>query len=170
MPLTKAKDLKGQRFGKLTVLARDYGVEDSRAHWLCLCDCGSTATKKGKYLLNGDTRSCGCDQREMRANGNPKYGGNAASRREYTIWRSMKSRCLTPSSSNYRFYGGRGVTVCDRWRDDFNAFLADMGLCPEGYTLDRIDPFGHYEPDNCRWASWETQHKNLRSHHAALRS
>jgi hypothetical protein len=174
VPLTKAKDLTGQRFGKLTVVCRsDPPNPTRRAHWLCRCDCGADAVKNGKYLLCGDTTSCGCDQRAMRARGNPKYGATIARldhRREYTIWRSMKSRCLTPSSSNYRFYGAKGVAVCDRWRDDFCAFLADMGPCPEGYTLDRIDPFGHYTPDNCRWATWAEQHKNLRSHHAARRS
>ena len=155
-------DLTGLRFGKLTVLHREPKTWSNRAFWRCLCDCGEVAIKMGKYLKCGDTKSCGCTQSAMRAAGNPKYGG-AARRdhpREYTIWRSMKSRCLTPSSSNYRFYGGRGVTVCDRWRDDFMAFMADMGPCPGGLTLDRINPHGNYEPGNCRWV---THAENVRN-------
>jgi hypothetical protein len=159
------KVLLGRRFGKLVVLERHQNPASMRAFWLCRCDCGTEAVKMGKYLLNGDTRSCGCDQRTYRARGNHKHGDIIAKldhKREYTIWRSMKSRCYTPSSSNYRFYGAKGVSVCDRWLSDFRHFIADMGQCPPDYTLDRINPSGNYEPDNCRWASWELQHKNLR--------
>jgi len=154
--------LVGQRFGRLLVVAPAQGVR--RSYWLCQCDCGQRAVKMGKYLLNGDTQSCGCKQDEYRAQGNHKYDDMPIThRREYISWRSMKSRCYVVSSSNYRFYGARGVTVCDRWRDDFAAFVEDMGRRPEGLTLDRIDPEGHYEPSNCRWATWEVQHKNLRA-------
>ncbi len=165
MGLSAAINLTGRRFGQLTVVERAPNA-GRRAMWRCLCDCGTVAVKKGKYLLNGDTNSCGCAQRQRRESGNPKYGDTAKGRREYTIWRSMKSRCYTPTSSNFKFYGARGVTVCDRWRDDYAEFLADMGPCPADYTLDRIDPRGNYEPSNCRWASWDVQHGNLRRHHA----
>jgi hypothetical protein len=170
VPPTSVKDLTGQRFGQLTVIDRAPRA-NPRAFWRCRCDCGTITVKMGKYLLCGDTHSCGCAQRTMRAAGNPLQG-NARNlhKREYTIWRSMKSRCSTPSSSNYKFYGAKGVTVCDRWRDDFRTFFADMGPCPANWTLDRIDPAGHYEPGNCRWASWDTQHKNLRSHAARRKS
>lgn len=166
MPMTTAKDLTGERFGKLRVLHRE-PKENPRAFWRCLCDCGTETVKMGKYLLCGDTNSCGCEQRASRARGNPRQGGGTASMREYGIWRSMKSRCYVKSSSNYRYYGAKGVTVCDRWLKDFRVFLADMGPCPENYTIDRIDPCGNYEPANCRWLSWPDQHRNLRSHHAA---
>lgn len=157
-------NLTGQRFGQLTVIGRADGENRKRSYWRCQCDCGTECVKLGKYLTIGHTKSCGCAQRAYRAKGNQKYGGIAKTthKREYTIWRSMKSRCTTPSSSNFKFYGGRGVTICDRWRDDFSAFMADMGRCPEGQTLDRIDPNGHYTPENCRWATWETQHRNTR--------
>jgi hypothetical protein len=167
MPITNVKDLTGMRFGQLLVIQRSPRPNNPRAFWECRCDCGRIAVKMGKYLLNGDTTSCGCAQVAHRARGNPKHGAIIARldhRREYTIWRSMKSRCYTKSSSNYRFYGARGVTVCERWLDSFLNFLADMGPCPEGLTLDRIDPFGNYEHNNCRWASWADQHRNLRSH------
>jgi hypothetical protein len=162
-------DLVGQRFGKLVVERRAKPNTNARqrAHWRCRCDCGRTTVKLGKYLTNGDTRSCGCEQRAMRARGNVKHRGiiGGHKEREYGIWRSMKSRCYVTSSSNYRFYGGRGVRICDRWLKDYAAFRADMGPCPEGFTIDRIDPSGNYEPSNCRWASWADQHRNLRVHH-----
>ena len=171
MALSPAKDLTGQRFGLLTVVERAPRQKARRASWMCRCDCGQTAVKMGKYLLNGDTRSCGCEQKAMRAsgNGNRKYGDMARThRREYTIWRAMKSRCYVESSSNFAHYGGRGITVCDRWRDDFAAFIADMGPCPEGFTLDRVDPAKSYDPSNCRWASWLTQHNNTRRNRMVL--
>lgn len=157
---TQARDLTGQRFGKLVALERaDH--PSTRAHWRCRCDCGNEATKNSKYLLCGDTRSCGCDQRAMRAAGNQRYGRLPKSYpREYSIWRSVKSRCCTKSSAGYEHYGAKGITICDRWRDDFAAFLADMGPCPDGLTIDRRDPAGHYTPDNCRWATWAVQAAN----------
>lgn len=157
-------ELTGQQFGRLTVLHREPMNWTRRAFYRCLCACGTECVKMAKYLRNGDTSSCGCAQREMRARGNVKHGAGVGGvkTREYRIWRSMKSRCYTPTSSNYRFYGARGVRVCDAWRDDFSSFLADMGPCPEGHTIDRIDPERHYEPSNCRWATWSTQHNNTR--------
>ncbi len=155
--------MSGLRFGKLLVIQRATGDNHKRAYWLCRCECGREAVKMGKYLRCGDTQSCGCDQQAMRAAGNPVQGLLPKRfPREYTIWRSMKSRCYVRSSSNYRFYGARGVTVCDQWRSDFRAFMADMGPCPPDLTLDRIDPSGAYEPSNCRWETWEVQHKNVR--------
>lgn len=163
---TKPLDLTGQRFGNLVVLHREPRPDNPRCFWRCVCDCGTETVKMGKYLTNGDTRSCGCVQRAYRAKGNVTHGGSkgGTKTREYRAWRDMKCRCYTKTSSNFRFYGGRGVTVCDRWRNDFPAFLADMGPCPDGLTLDRINPFGNYEPDNCRWATWSEQHRNLRRH------
>jgi len=156
-----AAELTGQRFGKLIVLRRM--PSERRTLWECLCDCGAMSIKKGKYLVNGDTRSCGCEQRAYRASGHNKYSDMPEKfPREYSVWRSMKSRCYVKSSSGYRFYGARGVTVCDRWRTDFRAFITDMGPCPENLTIDRIDPSGNYAPENCRWATWEVQYHNKR--------
>jgi hypothetical protein len=162
MPPTTVKTLTGQRFGKLVVIERAPRPDSKRAYWVCQCDCGRTAVKMGKYLLCGDTSSCGCEQRAMRARGNNhRYADLPKThRREYTIWRSMKSRCYVTSSSNFKFYGAKGITVCERWRTDFALFLEDMGPCPPEFTLDRIDPAKPYEPANCRWASWLTQHNN----------
>lgn len=163
MVFTTAKDLTGSRFGKLVVVQRAEQQRGRRAHWLCQCDCGQLAVKNSKYLLCGDTTSCGCEQKAMRARGNMKHGATPAKRtREYHLWRSMKSRCYVKSSSGFRHYGARGVTVCQRWLESFPAFLEDMGRCPQGWTLDRIDANGNYEPSNCRWAAWETQYSNKR--------
>jgi hypothetical protein len=171
VPPTTAPDLIGQRFGQLVVLSRAPANTNAtkRAHWLCRCDCGTEIVKLGKYLLCGDTSSCGCAQRAMRERGNVKHGGiiGGHKMREYGIWRSMKSRCYVRSSSNFKFYGAVGVTICEQWREDFPAFLRDMGPCPQNYSIDRIDPNGNYEPSNCRWASWAVQHVNTRRHHAA---
>lgn len=160
--LTTVKDLTGQVFGKLTVLERAPRPGSKRAFWLCRCVCGQQTVKMGKYLLSGDTSSCGCEQKAMRARGNAKYGAIQAKDhpREYSIWRSMKSRCYVRSSSNYKFYGALGVTICDRWRGDFSAFLSDMGVCPPEHTIDRIENDKGYEPGNCRWATWEMQLNN----------
>jgi hypothetical protein len=190
MQRSTAKDLVGQTFGNLTVLRRADGMSDAvfdqfagapsgqnlnevflaatapkrrRAHWICQCSCGRVVVKNGKYLLCGDTTSCGCEQRAMRARGNPLQG-NARNLhpREYSIWRSMKSRCYVKSSSNYKFYGAKGVRICDSWLTHFNVFIRDMGPCPQAKTIDRIDTTGDYEPGNCRWATWDEQHQNTR--------
>lgn len=122
-------------------------------------------------MLCGDTTSCGCAQRDMWATAGHKFGSVVAKRdfkREYTIWRSMKSRCYVKTASNYRFYGGRGIAMCDQWRDDFLAFLGDMGRCPDGLTIERNDPDGNYEPANCRWATWKEQHSLKRQKRAPV--
>src|SRR6187397_1802837 len=164
MPLTIATDITNQRFGKLIAIGRDMTVQSLRAHWICRCDCGQTVTKMAKYLLCGDTRSCGCAQRAYRATGNIKHGGAHHGRmtREYRSWRDAKERCFNKSKRTYRLYGGRGITMCREWRTDFAAFLRHVGPCPSGGTLDRSDVNGHYEPGNVRWISQQQQCNNQR--------
>jgi hypothetical protein len=162
--LTTVKDLTGQTFGRLTVLRRE-PRPSTRAFWLCHCECGRTTVKMGKYLLCGDTRSCGCAQVECRAGGNPKHGGATGGHLtvEYISWRSAKERCYNPRQRVYRHYGGRGIRMCDRWLRDFGAFLADMGPRPARHSLDRWpDMNGDYEPGNCRWATQKQQVANRR--------
>jgi hypothetical protein len=143
-------DLTGKRFGKLIALRFLYSKNNS-AFWLVKCDCGKESEKKAKYLLNGDTTSCGCIlSKDGRSN-----------TRIYGIWQSMMTRCYNKNRRSYKDYGGKGIVVCDRWQD-FNNFKDDTR---EGYsdelTLDRFpDRHGNYEPGNTRWADMYQQAKN----------
>lgn len=149
-------DLSGTRFGRL-VATRTVPSKPGRVTWECICDCGRVVRVRAAYLVNGDTKSCGCRQ-----HGNNKtHGGTGTA--EYTCWKSMISRCETPSATGYRNYGGRGISVCSRWRRSFPAFLRDMGLRPHpDWSIDRKDNDGNYTPKNCRWADPKTQHDNQR--------
>jgi hypothetical protein len=155
------KNIVGQRFHKLTVIQHT-GTHPvtRRALWNCLCDCGKEVVVPGSMLINGNTRSCGCLQsdkardRALRTNG--KHGKAARGKRasEYDAWRSMKQRCFNPNCRLYDQSGGRGITVCERWKDSFANFLKDMGNKPyPNLFLNRIDKDGIYEPSNCRWAT-----------------
>jgi hypothetical protein len=107
-------------------------------------------------------RVAGCFLRPRSVKHGYSGGREMPRRREYASWVAMKARCANPRAQNYVHYGGRGITVCARWRDSFEAFLEDLGERPGGTTLDRIDPDGHYEPGNVRWATWKEQRQNRR--------
>ena len=151
------KDRTGERYGRLTVLWREANrVEPSgavRAQWRCLCDCGGAIVVSGQGLSRGHTRSCGCLQREKV----PKHGMSRT--KVYRNWVAMRQRCENPNHQHYHLYGGAGKTVCERWKDFVN-FYADVGDCPPGMTLDRIDGSRGYEPGNVRWASRQQQANN----------
>lgn len=158
-------DITGQRFGRLLVVSFSY-MKNRHAFWNCLCDCGNECQIRGGRLRNGDTKSCGCFQIEQSIKRNCTNGLSYHPLRK--MYQSMITRCYNPNVKDYHNYGGRGITVCARWRDSFANFLEDMGERPEGYTLDRIDNDGSYSPENCRWASLLQQGNNKRSNRFLL--
>ncbi len=134
--------------------------ENHIVYWWCRCDCGT----EGEKHFN-QSGSCGCLQKEQITRRNTKHGYSPANARapEYIAWRSMLNRCYNPNTPKYPNYGGRGIAVCDRWRHDFSAFLADVGHKPSpDHSLDRINNDMGYSPDNCRWATNSEQNNNRR--------
>lgn len=155
----RIKDMTGQRFGRLTVVGYVGKVAGNKAAWLCQCDCGRSITVVGESLRRGHTTTCGC----LRNWPKPKEHHGKAHSPEYAVWSHMIQRCTNPARSGYHLYGGRGIKVCQRWRDSFVAFLEDVGPRPSlNHTLDRIDNDGNYEPGNCRWVTADVQSSNTR--------
>lgn len=160
-------DLTGQRFGRLTVI----GFAESRKRkngsteifWNCVCDCGKvTKPIRTRSLRHGAIRSCGCLKRDEVKKRSTKHG--LYNSRIYQTWADMKSRCYNSKHKAYRHYGGRGITVCEEWRNDFKAFY-DWAIANGYYddlSIDRIDVNGNYEPSNCRWATAKVQIHNRR--------
>jgi len=150
-------DLTGNRFGMLVVLFEDGRTNDGKIKWRCQCDCGKTHSVSGKHLRKKSIKSCGCD----RGKGLRTHGLSHTQAHKH--WIAMLVRCNSPNRSRWKDYGGRGITVCDRWVESFENFYADMGDPPVGYTLDREDNEKSYSPDNCRWATAKTQGRNRRN-------
>lgn len=160
--MSKIKDLTGQKFTRLTVLGL-HEIRAKNSYWHCVCECGNKMITRSDALKSGRAKSCGCLHKESASNicksRNTTHG--KAGSKTYKIWVGMLSRCTNPNTNCFKSYGGRGISICERWRT-FENFIADMGECPPGLSIDRIDVNGDYEPSNCRWADMKTQSRNKR--------
>jgi hypothetical protein len=142
----------GLRVGKLQVLWPALSARKPQ-RWVCKCDCGNRVDLTAVIILGGKTTSCGCDH-QWKTHG-------LSDTVEYQTWLSMIKRCENQNHHKYPRYGGRGIKICERWRTNFENFYADMGQRPsDKHSIDRIDNDGHYEPGNCRWATWSEQRRN----------
>lgn len=157
------KDISGKRYGRLVAIEPVGKNKKGLTLWRCKCDCGNEKITTVTMLNAGKTSSCGCYQHERRVINATKHGKRNT--RQYTIWFHMKERCYNPKCREYRFYGARGVEMCKEWLNDFKSFY-DWSL-KNGYqdnlTIDRIDFYGNYEPNNCRWITIQEQQCNRRN-------
>lgn len=151
-------------FDRLKVIKRVENDKHKNSMWLCQCVCGETRVVRGSHLTGKNTRSCGCLDREIVAKNSVKHGMRYT--RIYNIWRKMKERCLNRNSDNYRYYGARGVKVCDEWMS-FSGFYewSKISGYRDDLTIDRINVFGNYCPSNCRWATMQEQNNNTTRNH-----
>lgn len=164
-------DLSGRKYGRLIVLYIDGKTSyDGKLKWRCKCDCGREITTVGSRLKRNITRSCGCLNQDkeirlsrgLKGDKNPNFLHGLRKTPEYKTWQNMLNRCRNEKSPDYKYYGGRGIVVCERWRS-FKHFLEDMGKKPHPtYSIDRINNNGNYEPSNCRWATKKEQSINTR--------
>lgn len=164
------KDLTGEKFGRLTVIGIQ-PTETRKTYWICQCDCGNLKVVRSDSLQAGRIRSCGCLKKEQDkinlalSESKKKYAGTGikvVGSRLYGVWQNMKTRCYNPHNAKYHRYGGRGIRVCDEWKDNYIAF--HEWAITHGYsdelTIDRIDNDGDYTPDNCRWTTVKEQCRN----------
>jgi len=149
-------DICGMKYGRLSVISRGLKMPSGKYKWNVKCDCGKQLSVEGNNLKTGHTRSCGCLPLEQKTT-HGMWGT-----REYTTWRRMKERCLNPNDAGYKYWGGRGIKVCDSWLK-FENFFADMGEKPKDMTLERKNNDGNYSPDNCKWATYQEQNNNNRT-------
>lgn len=160
-------DLRGQRFGRLTVIDLAERKDGHTSWWVCKCDCGNVKEVRRSCLIKGFTKSCGCyNSEKAREHGKQmltKHGWYGT--RVYNIWRQIVDRCENPKCSQYKNYGGRGIRICQEWRESPQAFCewAMLNGCTNALTIDRINVNGNYEPSNCRWITMVEQQTNKRN-------
>ena len=158
----------GNKYGKLLVLEflGKRKTTTDHSYWLCGCDCGGTHETTGTSLRSGNTtqcKQCASEQKSLTKTVHGcSHGSKSSGTGAYKTWRNMKIRCYQESAINYHSYGGRGISICDRWMgvDGFVNFLADMGERPENHSIDRIDNDGNYSPENCKWSTHKDQSLN----------
>lgn len=156
------KDIKSQKFNRLTVIEYVGLDKNFKRLWKCKCDCGREIVVDTSSLTTGNTKSCGCYKNEMIKTLNLKHGKSHI--KLYYVWQEMKKRCLNPKSKSYKNYGKRGITVCNEWADNFETFAkwAIRNGYKEGLSIDRVNNNGNYEPNNCRWVTSKIQTRNTR--------
>lgn len=154
----------GAKYGRWTVIADPEPGPHRKKRVLCRCRCGTEKLVQLSSLENGLSRSCGCLSVELTRKRFTSHGARIGQRwsKEYRAWNDMKSRCLNPNVIGYKNYGGRAITICERWKNSFAAFSSDMGRAPKGASLDRRDNDKGYFPDNCRWGTAKEQTRNRR--------
>lgn len=161
-------DLVGRRYERLTVIARAGTDSGGHSTWTCLCDCGKYTTVSSSHLNSGSVKSCGCYGRDWSSRRLLKHGFSHT--RIFNIWKNMIARCEQPERADFCWYGGRGICVCEEWKNDFLNFK--KWALQNGYadqlTLDRVDNNKNYSPDNCRWANISMQARNRRNNHILI--
>lgn len=161
--MSKRIDIVGHKYNLLTVLWLNSTDKHGRGYYLCKCQCGNTVIVSSDNLRRNHTKSCGCHKINVSKTKNLTHGQSSGENKtiEYKTWLGMKNRCYNQREKSYKYYGGRGIKVCDRWLNSFENFLEDMGKRPHGkFSIDRIDVNGNYEPSNCRWATDYQQRRN----------
>ena len=159
------KDETGNTYGRLYVVELSASDDSGKACWVCKCKCGNITVVSGDRLRQGVTKSCGCLAIDIIGNMNKTHGFTSGGRKSptYKSWTGMRGRCYTKTNKKYLRYGGRGIKMCDRWKDSFDNFLADIGLKPSPeHSIDRINNDGNYEPGTCRWAT-DIEHSRNKS-------